>query len=61
MQGPQVGCGTSLEGLKNDFGKRGVDMEIDIQIEGKKQCMEYGSQEEDKNSKVVVGSQHHQA
>ena len=38
-----------------------MDMEIDIQIEGKKQCKEYGRQEEDKNSKVVVGSQHHQA
>ena len=56
-----MGCGTSLEGLKNDFGKRGMDMEIDVLIEGKKQCMEGGSQEEDKNSKVVAGSQHHRA
>ena len=61
MQGPKVGCGTSLEGLKNDFGKRGMDMEIDVLIEEKKQCVESGSQEEDKNSKVVAGSQHHHA
>nr|POE82681.1 hypothetical protein CFP56_61986 [Quercus suber] len=51
VQGPEVGCGTILEELKNNFGKRGMDMEIDELIEGKKQCMEGGSQEEDKNSK----------
>ena len=50
--------GSGLRG-KNDFGKRGMDMEIDVLIKGKNQCMEYGSQEEEKNSKVVVGSQHH--
>ena len=50
--------GSGLRG-KNDFGKRGMDMEIDVQIKGKNQCMEYGTQEEDKNSKVVVRSQHH--
>ena len=33
-----------------------MDMEIGILIEGKKQCMEGGNQEVEKNSKVVVGS-----
>ena len=61
VQGPKVGGGTDVEGLKNDFGKRGIDMEIDVLIEGKKHCMEGGSQVENKNSKVVGGSQHHHA
>ena len=61
VRGSKVGYGIGSEGEKNDFMKRGMDMEIDIRIEGKKQCMEYGSQENDKNSKVVVGSQHHRA
>ena len=56
VQGLKVGCGTSVEGIKNVFGKRGMDMEIDVLLEGKKQCMEGGSQEEGKNSKVVSRS-----
>ena len=56
VKGPKAGCRTDLEGLQNNFGKRGTDMEIGILIEGKKQCMEGGNQEVEKNSKVVVGS-----
>ena len=59
VRGSKVGCGIGSEGEKNDFMKRGMDMEIDVLIEGKKQCVESGSQEEDKNSKVVAGSQQH--
>ena len=56
------GCsGPDSEEKKNDFGKRGMCMEIDVQIEGKKQCMGYGSQGDDQISKVVAGFQHHQS
>ena len=56
------GCsGSNSEGDKNYFGKRGMCMDIDVQIEGKKQCMGYGSQGDDQISKVVVGFQHHQS
>ena len=59
--GSKEGCGTDVEGLKIFFGKHGMDMEIDVLYEGKKHCMEGGSQVEDQNSKVVAGSQHHRA
>ena len=56
VKGLKAGCRTSLEGLQNNFWKRGMDMEIGILIEGKKQCIEGGNQEVDKNSKVIAGS-----
>ena len=58
-QGTKGYSGLDTESEKNDFGKRGTCMEIDFQIKGKKQCMGYGSQGDDQNSKVVAGSQHH--
>ena len=58
-QGTKGCSGADSEGEKNDFGKRGMCMEIDVQIEEKKQCMGYGSQGDDQNSKVVAGFQHH--
>ena len=54
--GSKEGCGSDVEGLKNVFGKRGMDMEIDVLYEGKKHCMEGGSLVEDQNSKVVARS-----
>ena len=42
-QGTKGCSGPDTEGEKNDFGKWGMCMEIDVQIEGKKQCMGYGS------------------
>ena len=59
--GAKEGCGIDLEGLKNVYGKRGMDMEIDGIYEGKKHCMEGAGQMDDQNSKVVAGSQHHRA
>ena len=56
------GCsGPNSKEEKNDFGKRGMCMDIDVQIEGKKQCIGCGSQGDDQISKVVAGFQHHQS
>ena len=60
-QGTKGCSGPDFEGEKNDFGKWGMCIEINIQIEGKKQCMGYGSQGDDQISKVVAGFQHHQS
>ena len=60
-QGTKGCSGLDSEGEKNDLGKRGMCMEIDVQIEGKKQCMGCGSQGDDQISKVVAGFQHHQS
>ena len=61
VQENKARCGFGFEGEKNDFGKRSKSMEIDVELEGKRQCIDNGSQENGQISKVVAGFQHHRS